>query len=140
MDNKVTNQSILYGVLGIVLGVLLAGYAANTNNMGMMRMMGMNQAHTMMNDSSMSMDDMMDSLDGKTGNEFDKAFITGMIEHHEGAIDMANAAKLNAGHDEIKNMANDIISAQSREIAQMREWYKNWFGTDVPSTSDHMMH
>lgn len=133
MDNKATTQAILYGVIGLLLGVLIAGYAANTNNAGMMRSMGMGRTYTRMNDTTMGM------LQGKSGDAFDKAFIEMMIPHHEGAIDMSESAKQNANHDEIKKMADEIISAQAREITQMKEWYKSWYGTDAPA-HDGMMH
>ena len=38
---------------------------------------------------SMSMADMGKMLEGKTGDALDKAFLEGMIPHHQGAIDMA---------------------------------------------------
>jgi uncharacterized protein (DUF305 family) len=75
---------------------------------------------------SMSMDDMMEELEGKTGDDFDKAFIEMMIPHHEGAIEMALAAKQSAGHQEIKDMADDIISAQQNEIDMMKGWQREW--------------
>lgn len=133
-------KAILYGIIGLLSGILLTilftTSVVNSNNTGMMRMMGM-QTENMMDkdmmseemmehDESMSMDDMVNSLKGKTGDDFDKAFITGMIEHHQGAIDMANLAKQFAGHQEIKDMADAIISAQTSEINQMREWQKSW--------------
>ncbi len=85
-----------------------------------------NTKEMMEHDESMSMKDMVNSLKGKTGDDFDKAFIEGMIEHHRGAIDMANLAKQYAGHGEIKAMADAIISAQTGEINQMQEWQKSW--------------
>ena len=74
------------------------------------------------------MDAMMAALEGKTGDEFDKAFLAEMIMHHEGAVDMAEAALQNAKHEEIKAMANAIISAQTSEIKQMQDWQKSWYG------------
>jgi uncharacterized membrane protein (UPF0136 family) len=84
--------------------------------------------HMGMNDDamSMSMDDMAAMLEGKTGDAFDKAFIEGMIPHHQGAIDMAEAAQKSAKHEEIKRMADAIISAQQQEIDQMNQWMKDW--------------
>lgn len=76
--------------------------------------------------TEMSMDDMSSMLEGKTGDAFDKAFIEGMIPHHQGAIDMARAALQSAKHDEIKRMARDIISAQQSEIDMMKQWQKDW--------------
>ncbi len=75
---------------------------------------------------NMSMDGMADMLEGKTGDAFDQAFIKGMIPHHQGAIDMAIAARQSAKHDEIKRMADDIISAQQREIDMMKQWMSDW--------------
>lgn len=42
-----------------------------------------------------------------------------MITHHQGAIEMAKLADDNAEHDEIKDLAEAIISAQEREIDVM---------------------
>lgn len=75
-----------------------------------------------------AMDEMMQGLAGKTGDEFDKAFLSEMIMHHEGAVEMAEAALQNAKHDEIKIMANAIISAQTTEVQQMKDWQRSWYG------------
>lgn len=147
-------KQILYGIVGLLAGILLTilftTNVVNSNNTGVMKMMGMHATNNtqMMNDDkekvedghmmpngsmmknggmeSMTMDDMVNELKGKTGDDFDKAFISGMIEHHQGAIDMANLAKQYAKHDEVKSMADDIISAQTSEINMMREWEKTW--------------
>ncbi len=70
-----------------------------------------------------------------TKNSVDATFIEGMIPHHEGAIEMANLALLNAKTDEVKNLSKDIISSQQTEIDEMNAWYKEWFGEDVPVSS-----
>src|SRR5688572_24343717 len=54
-----------------------------------------------------------------TGEDYDRNFIANMIAHHQGAADMAKLAQKNAKHQELKNMADDIISAQEKEIADM---------------------
>lgn len=79
-------------------------------------------------DMSGTMTSMTASLEGKTGDEFDRAFIEEMIVHHEGAVAMAQLALEKANHAEIKTMANDIISAQTREIETMRDWLQSWYG------------
>ena len=146
-------ESVLYGVIGLLAGVIIAGftatYAVNNNNNSMMKIMGMHtntsSNHGMMNDNDMSMNDMTSSLSGKTGDDFDKAFIAEMIVHHQGAIDMANLAKQNAKHDEIKTLANDIVTAQTKEINEMKSWQQQWgYGTTSSSESgthnmDNMM-
>ena len=75
-----------------------------------------------------AMNDMMSGVSGKTGDEFDKAFLSGMIVHHQGAVEMAQAALKSAKHQEIKDMAQKIITAQTAEIAQMQGWEKSWYG------------
>ena len=62
----------------------------------------------------------------------DAHFIVMMIPHHDGAIAMAELAKTRARRPEIKALAQSIAASQSREIAQMRQWYRQWFGTEVP--------
>jgi uncharacterized protein (DUF305 family) len=70
---------------------------------------------------------MMTGLEGKTGDDFDKAFIEQMTIHHEGAIRMAQAALTSAKHQEIKDLAQGIITAQAKEIQQMSEWNNSWY-------------
>lgn len=83
------------------------------------------------NKSSMSMVDMMHSmnaeLQGKTGDTFDQAFLSEMIIHHEGAVEMAQLALTNAKHQEIKDLAKAIIAAQNKEIGDMQSWAKAWY-------------
>lgn len=87
-------------------------------------------AHMMPDGSSMhgQMNEMTAGLSGKTGDEFDRAFIAEMIVHHEGAVEMADAALANAKHEEIRQMAHAIISAQTAEIQQMKDWQSSWYG------------
>lgn len=133
---NVSRESILFGIIGLLLGVvitlMLARNIVNNNMTGMMRinqnqgMMEESSAMMMDHDESMSMEGMSEALKDKVGDEFDKTFIDLMIEHHQGAIDMANLAKVNAKHQEIKDLADDIISAQTKEIDMMRDWQILW--------------
>ena len=60
------------------------------------------------------------------GEEFDAMFIDGMIEHHEGAIAMAEEALEEAERPEIRAMAQAILDAQAAEIQQMESWREAW--------------
>jgi len=86
---------------------------------------------TMMHNNGMgmgnAMDDMMSGLENKTGDDFDRAFLLEMTMHHQGAVKMAEAALRSAKHQEIKDMAQAIISAQTSEIEQMQMWGKSWY-------------
>ena len=54
----------------------------------------------------------------------DQRFMTAMIPHHQGAIAMAELALRKARRPEIRALAQRIISSQSQEIGQMRQWYQ----------------
>ena len=73
------------------------------------------------------MADMNAELQGKTGDDFDKAFISEMVVHHQGAVEMAELALKHAKHQEIKDLAKAIITAQNKEIADMKAWAKSWY-------------
>jgi uncharacterized protein (DUF305 family) len=75
-----------------------------------------------------AMRDMLGGLTGKKGEAFDQAFLDEMIVHHEGAVNMAAMALESAQHDELKEMARNIVSAQTAEIAQMKQWLRDWYG------------
>lgn len=87
-------------------------------------------ADNMMDHGAMGMMDSMAGmtaeLEGKTADEFDKAFIEQMILHHQSAIDMATPGEKNAQHQELKDLTNEVVSAQTREIQQMKQWQKGW--------------
>lgn len=52
----------------------------------------------------------------------DRDFAELMIAHHQGAIDMAKVAVAFGKNPEIRQLAEEIIAAQEREIAFLREW------------------
>jgi len=68
----------------------------------------------------------MSVADGST--PFDQRFIEAMIPHHEGAIMMARDALQKVERQEIKDLAQAIITAQEAEIEQMRQWLQEWYG------------
>lgn len=61
-------------------------------------------------------------MPGMQGVPYDALFIDSMIMHHEGAIVMARQALEAAERPEIRQLAEAIISAQQREIDEMRAW------------------
>lgn len=66
-----------------------------------------------------------------TSAEYDQTFIDGMVPHHLAAVEMAKIAQAKAEHAEIKQMANDIVTSQSKEIDQLKAWRKAWYDSEV---------
>jgi uncharacterized protein (DUF305 family) len=67
-------------------------------------------------------EDQMKQLDGARGPEFDRLFLTFMIQHHRGAVSMVKDlfATHGAAQDEtVFKFANDVNVDQSTEIARM---------------------
>lgn len=54
-----------------------------------------------------------------------------MVPHHQSAVEMAKIAKERSEREELLSLADDIISAQEREIADLKAWRAAWFGSDV---------
>jgi uncharacterized protein (DUF305 family) len=52
----------------------------------------------------------------------DRDFIAGMIAHHQGAVDMANIVIKYGKNPEVRKLAQEIVAAQEKEIAWMKEW------------------
>ncbi len=145
---QISIQSITFGIVGLLIGgVATTFFAANAVNNGdgqIMRLLGMKQhienmdrhhvedhieeAEQTMQLKSMQgvMESMRTSLNGKIGDDFDSAFMTEMIVHHQGAIVMAQQAKKYANHEEIKQLADNIIETQTSEIEQMKLWQHVW--------------
>ena len=63
-----------------------------------------------------------DMIRGMTAADFQTAFVCSMISHHQGAVEMAQVAQVHATDPWIQMFAQDIISAQQDEIAQMQAW------------------
>ncbi len=68
----------------------------------------------------MNMEDILNASSQKNGTQFDSQYLTDTIAHHEDAIEMARIAGQNAKHDEIKTMAQKIVSDQTAEIEELK--------------------
>ena len=84
-------------------------------------MAGMNHSPMMM--PGMLSDAQLKLLDAARGAEFDRLFLTGMIQHHRGATSMVTTlfGTTGAGQDEtIFKFASDVNVDQTTEIARMQ--------------------
>ena len=130
------NTHYIYGLGGAVVGVLLTLLVVSSGPMhyrGGHQYSGTHQMPdgSMMNNDGSAMEgmmhDMMAGLSGKTGDTFDKAFLSEMIVHHQGAVDMAEAVLATSKRPELIQLAKEIIVAQTKEIGMMQGWQKTWF-------------
>jgi len=84
-----------------------------------------------MGSGSMHMGVMGDDTDIErlqTAANFDQEFIAEMIPHHQMAIMMAQMLERSTDRPEMKQLAQDIIEAQTREVELMRVWSRQWYG------------
>jgi len=88
---------------------------------------GFSEPEMEMSDEDMQMMGMSDPEELAQADPFDKAFIDSMIPHHESAIAMANVALQESENEEIRTLAQDIVSAQRQEIEQMNQWRQEWY-------------
>lgn len=117
-------EDLLFGFLaGLLFAWIIIIFSINTNSQGMLRMMGIHNS----NSGVITNSDVMDAH-----------FIEQMIPHHEDAITMAKIAQTKSTHSEIKSLANSIIDTQTKEIMQMKDWYKKWFGRELPVSFEVM--
>lgn len=120
---KKLNNKLLYAAGGIILGAAAVWIFSNTQiNTTGTSMMGGN----------------LNRSTNLQGTQMDAHFIEQMIPHHEDAITMSKIALLKAQRLEVKTLAQNIIDSQSKEIVQMKEWYKEWFGRELPTGSQVM--
>lgn len=81
----------------------------------------------------------MDALKQKNGRDFDIAFLSQMITHHGGAVDMARQALNNVEDQKTKTEAQKIITGQTAEIKQMTGWLKQWYATEPSKEQQDLM-
>jgi uncharacterized protein (DUF305 family) len=74
----------------------------------------------------------MTALEHASGKTFDIYWMSQMIEHHKGAVEMANSVLKDGKDARVKKAAQTIISDQSREIKQLTGWLKSWYNA-VPN-------
>ena len=144
------NQSIIIiiGLAVVVIGAVAYSFNTKSTDYSMGMNMGMNSQDavpagmhrmpdgslmgnpstpTNSNDSNMGMMGGMDHSMMMVKSE--REFLEGMIPHHQEAVDTAKEVIARGGSTpEIKKLAEDIVVAQEKEIAMMKDWYQSWYG------------
>ncbi len=111
-------KPLIFGITGFILGGLLVSVAASLQMDRQQPDSGQHQSVATLRD--------------KTGDAFDRAFLSEMIQHHDDAVAMANLAEQRAKHGEVKQLAQTINRTQSQEIDQMQSWQEDWGYRMVP--------
>lgn len=92
---------------------------------------GVKPADLGLSDSMMGMD--MSASEMAGSKDFDRMFIDMMVTHHEGAVRMARVELAKGEDPQMRELAEAIIAAQTKEIRQMNRWRAAWYGSQVPS-------
>jgi len=64
---------------------------------------------------------------GAADAEFDLRFLNAMIPHHQGALVMAKDVLNKSKRPEMKQLAQEILTSQQKEIDQMKQWRQAWY-------------
>ena len=83
--------------------------------------MGGMDMSTMPGMEGMLSDGEMQALRNASGQQFDRLFLQGMTEHHQGAVDMARVEIEKGRFRPAKDLAVRIMSDQEKEIAEMAQ-------------------
>lgn len=87
------------------------------SGMHMDPMDGMDNQSNVMN--GMLTESEMSALSSSTGTEFDKLYLMGMINHHEGAVAMAETV-IKSDNSKVAEFAKKVVSGQKAEIGKMK--------------------
>ena len=100
----------------------LRGESTSMPMQAMHHMPGMDMSKHQMLMPGMLTQEQMDALKKGKGDEFDRLFLTGMIQHHKGALVMVDELFNTAGSgqdSELFNFATEVDSGQRAEIKIM---------------------
>ncbi len=85
-------------------------------------------------------DDQLDQLASARGEEFDRLFATFMIEHHVGAVAMAQDVLADGKDPAVAALAREIIATQEKEILQLQSFLNSAGGNQALVISPALNH
>ncbi len=139
MKIQLSTYTMLFGLLVLIIGTGAAcSTASNTNTAVITKASpaATSPAPSMAMNSDMP--GMMMSSPNAASAPYDLQFIDTMIEHHQSAIDMAKMVEMKGQHPELKTLARAIVTAQQKEISQMKSWRGQWYAGKSPAMNMEM--
>lgn len=86
--------------------------------------LGEDPGHSMHAMAGMLTDSQLEQLKNSTGKDFDRQFLSGMIAHHEGAVEMVRMIE-NSSDLKLRDFGEQINQSQSSEITVMKQLLKS---------------
>lgn len=86
--------------------------------------LGEDPGHSMHAMAGMVTDSQLEQLKNSTGKDFDRQFLSGMIAHHQGAVEMVRMIE-NSSDLKLRDFGKQINQSQSSEIAVMKQLLKS---------------
>ena len=86
--------------------------------------LGEDPGHSMHTMAGMLTDSQIEQLKNSTGKDFDRQFLSGMIAHHQGAVEMVRMIE-NSSDLKLRDFGEQINQSQSSEIAVMKQLLKS---------------
>ncbi|MEU8968028.1 DUF305 domain-containing protein [Streptomyces monashensis] len=87
----------------------------HSGHSGMPGMAGTSGTSGMMSDGDMA------ALKKKRGTDFDASFLSMMVRHHQGAVEMAGTEKTEGAYGPAKALADAVVTGQTAEIKEMNK-------------------
>ena len=120
---RIRTLSFLVGTLSLGLAAgPTAGQNAEQQHAAGQQAPGMMSMHGAAMQGAMQR--MQQGMDMPSSGNQDVDFARMMIPHHQGAIDMAKAELADGKDPQLRQMAEEVIAAQEREIATLQAWLK----------------
>lgn len=137
--SKLTLIGLIALTVGGCAGVMSGDHMGNMDHSAMSNtpMAGMDHRGMMTDTETMTgtqMGHMDHMMQVDPSQPFDAQFIDSMLEHHRGAVIMAQQVLEQSERAELRTLAEAIIAAQTQEIEQMTAWRNSWY-PDLPPTA-----
>lgn len=131
-------KTILIAVVALLVGGIGGYMIANNHDHQMQEM----DHSMMMSDTKETQGMPMEHMGGMDHSAMmvssEQEFVSGMIPHHQEAVDTATEVLARGGTTEdIRILAEGIIAAQEREIVLLKQWHQDWYGQAYTETGTY---